>query len=778
MSNERWSVRNDALTEFSYGTNENQYTGIYLNHQYLDDISVMESPNSPERNGETINNNTRVVHILGQSNQPQQNSATRPRPLIHIDNSNETPRSLNVECNEPVVKSYYRNNTSPRPINMNNVVNIPNIRNKRPLNHGNQNRYFNQPYLPTRLQHLMPAEQIESGPFSPYRIVNASPSTSTAFRTPDRHQYSHNNNNNSIRVPEYPSSPYRCEPVIKYCQQTENDFETFDASERDPRLVNRVRNTYRSDNFEELIPLRYTNKKTYLDEHLRIINMKLKNINSSYRFGVVNDLRSADDFNIHNIRSGRDPRVQNTQNDRESETYIDCNKHLNILNTERYKKLNDGKMIGVIDIKSDDEDAVNDIETTNTSNVVEQYHKNKKKKLRKSSEDDQKELTETVENIIFNLDDDISDLRRTTRTLSKKNDANDFNDQTKNNIKKANQNILTVENSSVGNTHQNVNNIFGSIETYQNYKQVSGQSIELVDLAYEENTVDVRTNQNVDTGMFTTKLKDTLLMSTVNEDKSEKINKSSENSEKRNTNKNETSDENIVLNEDRSVVDQRKTSKKKSHKHKSKKRNKSKDNNKHSEMYKDGNSSKTDSGVITIDSAFKNTNSEQVINSEQTSDEQTNNAGMWTKLFKQQKKTDKNELISMPYTMVQRGNQTPNVNKKFIKNACDTIENIQNEIFNLVESINSDTYVGEQSNPNTYTARATSVTDVGEKTHYAQDQISIRVQDPNETTESNFPNKNHRSSIDFENLVPGRRGTNEDSLKSNTIQLLPNLERK
>ncbi|XP_060855867.1 uncharacterized protein LOC132933613 [Metopolophium dirhodum] len=776
MSNEGWSARNDALTEFSYGTNENQYTGIYLNHEYLNDISIMVSPNNPERNGETINDNTGVVHTLSQLNQPQQNSATTPRPLIHTDDSNETPLSLNVECDEPVVKSYYRNNTSPRPINMNNVVNIPNIRNKRPSNYGYQNRYNNQPYLPTSLQHLMPVEQIESGPFSPYRIVNASPSTSTSFRPSDRHQYTHNNNN-SIRVQEYPSSPYRCESVIKYCQPIENKFETFNASKRDPRLINRDSNTYRLDNFEELTPLSYTNKETYLDEDLRVINIKLKNMNSSYRFGVVNDLRSADNFNIHNIRSGRDPRVKHTQNDRESETYIDCNKHLNILNTERYKKLNVGKMIGVIDVRSDNEDVVNDIETTSTSNVVEQYHKKKKETLRKSREDDQKELTETVENIILNLNDDISDLRCTTRTLSKKNDGinktNDLNDQTKNNIKKANQNILTVENSSVDNTHKNVDDIFGSIGTYQNYKQLSERSIELVDLTYEENTADVRTNQNVDAGMFTTKLKDMLLMSTFNKEKLEKFNKSSENSEKLNTNKNETNAENIILNEDRSIVDQRKTSEKKSHKHKSKKRNKSKDNNKHSEMYKDGNSSKTDSGVITIDSAFKNTNSEQAINSGQTCDEQTNNAGMWTKLFKQEKK---NELISKPNLMVQRGNQTPNINKKFMKNACDIIENIQNEIFNLVESINSETYVGVQPNPNTSTESAISVTDVGEKTYYAHDQISIRVQDPYETTESNFPNINHRSSINLKKIVTGGRGTNENSLKSNTVQSLPNPE--
>jgi len=782
MSNERWSARSDAHTEFSYGTNENQYTGIYLNHEYLDDISIMVSPKNPERNEETINGNTGVVNT-GQLNQPQQNSATTPRPLIHTNDSNETPLLLNVECDEPVVKSYYRNNTANRPFNVDNVVNIPNTRNKRPSNNGNQNRYFNQPYLPTSLQHLMPTELSESGQFSPYRIVNASPTTPTAFRPPDRQRYSRNNNN-TLRVKEYPSSPYRCESVIKYGQPTENKVETFNASKRDPRLINRDGNTYRLNNFEGLTPIRYTNKETYLDENLRIMNKKWKNVNSSFKFGVVNDLRSADDFNIHNIRSGRDPRVKNTQNDRESETYIDCNEHLNILNTEQYKKLHVGKMIGVLDVRSDDVDVVNDTETTSTFNSVEQYHKKKKEKLRKSREDDQKKLTETVENIIVNLDDDISDLRCTTRTLSKKNDGiiktHDFNDQTKNNIKKAIENILTVENPNIDNTQQNDNNIFGLIETYQNYKQLSGRSVELVDLAYEENSADVRTNQNVDTGMFTSKLKDLILMSTVNGDKLEKINKPSENSEKLNTDKNETNAENLILNEDHYVVDQRKISEKKSHKHKSKKHNKTKDNNnKHSEIYKDGKSSKTDSIGITIDSAFENTNSELAINSGQTSDEQTNNAEMWTKLFKQQKKTDKNELISEPDVMVQRGNETPsNINKTFMKNACEVIENIQNEILSLVESINSETYVRGQSNLNNSTESATLVTDVGEKTHYTHDQISIRVQDPNETTKTNFSNKNHRSSIDFENLIPGGRGTNEDFLKSNTVQSLPNPERK
>ncbi|XP_003245212.1 probable serine/threonine-protein kinase DDB_G0282963 [Acyrthosiphon pisum] len=751
MSNERRSVRNNALTEFSYGTNENQHTGVYLNNEYLDGISIMVSPNNSERNSETINDNTEVVHTLSQLNQPQQNSATTPRPLIHTDGSNETPLSLNVECNEPVVKSYYGNN-------MDNVVNIPNIRIKRPSNHGNQNR----PYLSTSLQHnMMPAEQSESGMFSPYRIGNGSPSTSSASRPPDQNQYCHNNNN-VLRVQEYPSSPYRCESVIKYCKPTENQFETVNTPICDPRLINRDENTYMLDNFEELKPIIYTNK----DEDLRIVNMKFKNTKTSYKFGVVNDSNSTDNFNIYTFKSERDPR--RTKNDRESETYIDCNNQLNILNTERYKQLNVGKMIGVIDIRSDDVDVVNNIETASTSNGVEQYNKEKSEKLKKSMEDDQKKLTETVENIIHYLDDDTSDLRCPTRTLSKKNDGiietYDFNDQTKNKIKKANENILTVENSNVDNTHHNVDNIFG----------LTGRSVTLIDLTFEENTADESTNQNVDTGMFTSKLKDTIETSTVNEEKLNKINKSSKNSEKLNNEKNETNAENIILNEDCSFVDQRQTSKKKSHKHKSKKRNKSTDNNKHSEIYKDGNSSKTDSSVSTIDSAIENTNSELAINSGQTSDEQTNNAGMRTKLYKQQKKTDKNELISEPDAMVQRVNETPsNINENCIDNTSEIIENIRNEVLSLVEIINRETYGGVQSNPNTSTGSATPETDVGEKTHYTHDQISIRVQDPNETTESNFPNQNHRSTKDIEKLVPGRRGTNEVN-----IYLLPKPERK
>lgn len=793
MSKDIWS--DDEFTEFSYRTNERQYTGVYLSREYLDRMSIAVPQNIPERIEETINENTGAVHTFGQINQLRQNSATTSRPLINTDGLNGTPISLNVECGEPVIKSYYGNNTEHTPLDMNNVVNIPNIRIEGPSNCGNQNRYYNEPYFLTSFHRLMSVEQRESGQLSPYRIANTSPSIFSEFSSPDRCQDSLNNDD-VICIQEYDrysgrsssSSSYRCESVIKYGQITENKWETFNKSKLDPRLINRDRNTYRLDNFEGLKPLSYTNTET--DEDLRIVDKKLKNTNSSNKFGVINDLRNADNFNKNNIisYSESDPRIKKIQIDRESKISIDCNEPLNIFNAKGCNNLNVEKKMDLIDLSDGDDgdvDLVNDTETTKASNIFEEYLK-KKNEIRKFREEEQKKLTETVDNIIVNLNEDMSDLRCVTRKCSMKNDemikTHDINDQTKYNIKETNENILTVENSNVdNNTHQNVDNLVGLIGTHQNHKRLSGQTIELIDLTNED-TADSTADQIVDIEMFISKMKDE--MSTTNEDKSEKINKASENSEELPINKNETNAENI-LNENHSVVDQRKTSEKKSSKCKSQKRNKSKDNYKHSETYKDRNSNKTDSSVMQIDSAFENNNSELEINSCQISDEQTNNAEMWTKPFKQQKKTDKNELINEPDGVVQHGNETStNSNKKkCMKNACEIIENIKNKKHSLVDSISSGIYVGVQLNPNTSTKSATSLMDVDEKIHYNHDQLSIRVQDPNKTTWFNFPNKNHKSSIDFEKRVPDTDGilkqtTNEDSLKSNTVQALSNPERK
>lgn len=795
MAKDIWS--DDEFTEFSYRTNERQYTGVYLSREYLDKMSIAVSQNIPERIEETINENTGVVHTFGQINQLRQNSATTPRPLINTDGSNRTPMSLNVECGEPVIKSYYGNNTEHTPLDMNNVVNIPNISIESPLNCGNQNRFYNEPYFLRSFHRLMSVEQRESEQLSPYRITNTSPSTFTEFSSPDRCQDSPNNDD-VICIQEYdrysgqisPSSSYRCESVIKYGQITENKWENFNKSKLDPRLINRDRNAYRLDNFEGLKPLSYTNTETYSDEDLQIVDKKLKNTDSSYKFGVINDLRNADNFNKNNIisYSKSDPRIKKIQIDRESKISIDCNKHLNIFNAKGSNNLNVEKKMDIIDLSNGDVDLVNDTETTKAPNIFEEYLK-KKNEIRKFREEEEKKLTETVDNIIVNLNEDMSDLKCITKKCSMKNDGmiktHDFNDQTKYNIKETNENILTVENSNVDdNIHHNVDNMVGLIGTHQNHKRLSGRTIEFIDLTNED-TADSTADENVDTGMLILKMKDKILMSTANEDKSEKINKSSENSEELPINKNETNDENI-LNENHSVVDQRKTSEKKSSKCKSKKRNKSKNNYKHSETYKDRNSNKTDSSVMQINSAFENNNSELAINSCQISDEQTDNAEMWTKPFKQQKKADKNELINELDGVVQHGNETSTTttnNKTFMKNAYEIIENIKNKKHSLVDSINSGIYVGVQLNPNTSSKSATSLMDVDEKIHYNHDQLSIRVQDPNKTTGFNFPNKNRKSSIDFEKLVPGTDGilkqaTNEDSLKSNIVQALSNLERK
>ncbi|XP_022177912.1 uncharacterized protein LOC111038949 [Myzus persicae] len=678
MSNNSWSATNDDQTEFSYRTNERNYTGIYLNREFLEDISIIV-PNEPENIGETTSSDMEVVHTLGQLHQSEHNSEILPGSVIEINESNETPSlQLNSETVESVFKPHYRNNTEPSPFPIDDNVDYdPNIGN------------ITESYIPTSIQHSMPAKQRENGQFSACRTVNISQSYSSAFRPPDQNQY--RINNNTLRLQEYdryssrvpPSSSNRCESVIKYCKPIQNKFEAFNTSTRDPRLVNRDQNKYienRLDKFEGLRRIRYTNKKTYLNEDLRIINMKLKNMNSSYRFGVVNDLSEDDNFNEHNIRRRGEPSVKNTQTDRGAETYIDCNKYLKLLNTERHQKINSGKVLDVIDLMDDNGGVAREIEARRTSSVLQQY-RIEKTELRKLREDHQKKLAETVENIIDSLNDDTSDLRCTTETLSKKNDGvikiHNLNDQTKNNVGKANENTLIVENYNFDNTIKKVD-IYGLIEKNQKNKPLSEQSIETIDLTHDD-TSDSIINQYVDTGMSPTKLKDPKIMSMGNERKLEKNNKSSE---KLNTSK-----------------------------------------------------------------------------------------------------TDKNELKNGLDGIALLGYETFNINKIRVKNTSQLIENDQNEIINSMETAIGEPRVGVQSNPNTSTKSTKSATNVVGKTHYTHDELSIRVQDSRETTESNLTDrsssyKNRRSSTDLEKRIHNafellRQGTNEHSLKSNTVQSLP-----
>ncbi|KAL5239250.1 hypothetical protein ACI65C_006660, partial [Semiaphis heraclei] len=437
--------------------------------------------NEPESSSQAICiGDTEVVHALDQLNPPEKNSEIIPCPVIGIDNLNQNPLSPNLESYEPVVESYDRNNTAFRPITMDNVC-----------NNSNTTSIRDEFYLPESIQNLIPGEQ-ESRQFFEYKIVNSNQSYSSAFTPPSRNHYSHNNNTSDVQEYDPYSSPIpsssssRCESdIIQYCKL---------------------------DNFEGLTPISYSNRETCLNEDLKIINMKLKNMNSSYEFSIANDLRGVDNLNEGNIRYREEPRVKNTRIDIEAESNIDGNNYLINLNTEQWQEENAEKTFGAIDLRYDNEDFINDMESRRTSNVSEKYHK-EKMKLGKSREDDQSKLTETVRNIIDNLNDDISDSRCTTKTLSKKKnvmiESHNLNDQTKNNIEKANENILTVENFKSDNIYIH---FVGLTEAYQNLKMLSERPIEIIDLTNDD-TGDARVDKNVDNGMLTTVLKDTKIMS-------------------------------------------------------------------------------------------------------------------------------------------------------------------------------------------------------------------------------------------------------------------------
>jgi len=781
MSRNNLSETNHDPTKCSYITNEQNSTAVYLNQHFLENIS-MALRDELESIGEAIScSDTEVIHALGQLNPTEQNSEIIPGPVINIDDLNETPQSLNLESYEQVVESYYRDNTALGPITIDDGNNDPDIRNK--IN------------ILCNVQHLIPAEQRENRQLSEYRVVNANQSYSSTFRQSLQNRYSHNNK--TLGVQEYDHNrsssiipfirSYRSESDLKYCNTPQNKFNVSNDSKHNPRLIKHGENKYLErglDDFEGLKPIRYTNRKTHLNENLKIINMKLKNTNSSNEFGVVNDFRSVDNLNKDDIRHREEPRVKNTQIDQEAESYIDRNKNSNILNTERCQKKNFGKMFNAIDSRGGSKDFINDTEARNTLNVLEKYHK-EYMELNKSREIDQNNLTDIVRKIIDNLNDKISYLGCTKSTLSKKKDGviekYNLNDQTKNNIEKADKNILTVKNPKLDGTHKNVDDICGLIETSQHFKLQSGRSIEIIDLTNED-TADVWIDQDVDTGMPSKKLNDTTIISMVNEDKSSKSSKKHKN--------NKTKIENIILNEDCSVIDQRKTSEKKLHEHKSNKCDQFKRNFKHSETYTDRNSNKTDFDILKTVSAFDNTISNLSININQISNEQTSNTSIWTKRVYLKNDTDDDDELTNDLDGIIYGFESSDTNKIRVKSISKLNETKQNEITNTVKTVYGESCVGVQLNPNASTKSAKSATNVGEKTHYAHDEPSIRIQDSNETTESNFVDrsyryKNRRSSIDLNKLIHKNtrllhrhRGTNEDSLKSNTTQSLPNFDRK
>jgi len=779
MSNNSRSATNYDLTEFSYITHEQNYTGVYLNPHFLENISI-GLLNEPESSGEAIDiRDTEVVHALDQLNPPEQNSEIIPGPVIDIDNLNQTPLSLNLESYEPVVESNDRNNTALRPITMD-----------KSCNNSNNTSIRDEFCLPASVHNLVPGEQ-ESGQFVGYKIVNANQSYSSTFTPSSRDHYSHNNNTSGVQEydpysSQIPStSSYHCESNIKYCKPPQNKFDLSNTSTRDPRLMKQCgKYEYferRSDDFEGLIPISYNNRD--LNEELKIINMRLKNMNSSYNFSVVNDLRSVDNFNEDNIKHREEPRFENIQIDIEAESNIDRNNYLNNWSTEQSQAINVGETFGAIDLRYDNEDFIYNMECKRTSNVLEKYHK-EKMKLGKSREDDQSNLTETAGNIIDNLNDDINDSRCTTKTLTKKKDvvieSHNLNDQTKNNIEKSNENLLTVENSKPDSIHKNFVNIRGLIEAYRNLKTLSGRSIEIIDLTNDD-TGDTRVDKNVDNGMLTTELKDTKIMSMKNEDKSSKNeDKSSKNKKTLKKNKNKTNVENIILNEDRSVVDQHKTSEIKSYGYQSNKCGEFKGNFKHSESYTNRNSNEIDSKVLKNLSVFENITYPDLaaLNSDQISNKQTNNANIWSKRIHFEDETD-DDLINGPdgiYVLEPHNTNSINI--------TELNEIKQKKIINTVETVYDESCVRVQSNPNTYTESAKSATNVGEKIK----KLSIRVQVSKQTTDSNSivksPRyKNHRFPIDLNKFIQNNIGilhqnTNEDSLKSNTAQSLPNSDRK
>jgi len=332
----------------------------------------------------------------------------------------------------------------------------------------------------------MPVEQSENKQSPEYWIVNADASTSSSSESLIRFQYS------------YDDTVFREQENGEHSNQIPQNSA---LSQRDPRLVDNDETTYerRFNNFEGLGTIRYASIDTNEIWELRKKEKKLKKKRPSYFFGVINNVPSNDNFNEHNVGCMSEPWIQKTQIDRKAETYTNCSRQLNTLNTEEYQNVNVVKINDVVDLTKNDVDVVNDNETKRTSNKSEQYHK-QRNEPRKSREDNQKSLAEIVKNIIDSLKDDTSNLGCTTRTLSTKNyemiKTHNLNDQTKNNIIKENKNILSVDNSNFDNKHQDLDNFCGLIETNQNQKSLSERPIELIDLTYDD-TADVRTNKNV-----------------------------------------------------------------------------------------------------------------------------------------------------------------------------------------------------------------------------------------------------------------------------------------
>lgn len=284
-----------------------------LDRDLIQDVTV-SVPNTPESILETIDYDSNVLLTFGHSNSFKTNSLLSPSILAYTDKSNEYSLSLNVECNELVIKSYYINNTAIELFDMDNNVYTSNIRNVISLNHQN---IYNSLQLPLKanLQYMVIMKKTKNGPIYKYYVANEG---------------------KFYEVHMYESTPTKDSRQINY-------------------------NTNKSGyKLEDCKLLRYVTEPNNLTTNLQTMNKQIQFMSKNYNFFKKYEFAPLFNHFIQNFLKN--------ESCIDSDDYLDIGSNLKIKIKDMpiLKYLNGGNV-----------DVVNDIETTSTDGGPEQYPEQK-----------------------------------------------------------------------------------------------------------------------------------------------------------------------------------------------------------------------------------------------------------------------------------------------------------------------------------------------------------------------------------------------------------------